>query len=135
MRQQNEEKQQLKEKVKKIRKKRKELLSELNPILHLSLSYEEYRCFEYLKSFSITLKKSEVYIQVPIEENEENLVIEITPTKIEDKNFFTKNLDCFMKKWECTKLKFRLCTRKLKSFLKLSKTWKFIYLNICKLLF
>ena len=95
MRQQNEEKQQLKEKVKKIRKKRKELLSELNPILHLSLSYEEYRCFEYLKSFSITLKKSEVYIQVPIEEN---LVIEITPTKIEDKNFFTKNLDCFMKK-------------------------------------
>lgn len=95
MRQQNEEKQQLKEKVKKIRKKRKKLLSELNPILHLSLSYEEYRCFEYLKSFSITLKKSEVYIQVPIEEN---LVIEITPTKIEDKNFFTKNLDCFMKK-------------------------------------
>ena len=95
MRQQNEEKQQLKEKVKKIRKKRKKLLSELNPILHLSLRYEEYRCFEYLKSFSITLKKSEVYIQVPIEEN---LVIEITPTKIEDKNFFTKNLDCFMKK-------------------------------------
>ena len=95
MRQQNEEKQQLKEKVKKIRKKRKKLLSELNPILHLSLSYEEYRCFEYLKSFSITLKKSEVYIQVPIEEN---LVIDITPTKIEDKNFFTKNLDCFMKK-------------------------------------
>ena len=95
MRRQNEEKQQLKEKVKKIRKKRKELLSELNPILHLSLNYEEYRCFEYLKSFSITLKKSEVYIQVPIEEN---LVIEITPTKIEDKNFFTKNLDCFMKK-------------------------------------
>lgn len=95
MRQQNEEKQQLKEKVKKIRKKRKKLLSELNPILHLSLSYEEYRCFEYLKSFSINLKKSEVYIQVPIEEN---LVIEITPTKIEDKNFFTKNLDCFMKK-------------------------------------
>ena len=53
MRQQNEEKQQLKEKVKKIRKKRKKLLSELNPILHLSLSYEEYRCFEYLKSFSV----------------------------------------------------------------------------------
>lgn len=115
MRQQNEEKQQLKEKVKKIRKKRKELLSELNPILHLSLSYEEYRCFEYLKSFSITLKKSEVYIQVPIEEN---LVIEITPTKIEDKNFFTKNLDCFMKKMGMYQTEISPLHKEIEEFLK-----------------
>ena len=118
MRQQNEDKQQLKEKVKKIRKKRKELLSELNPILHLSLSYEEYRCFEYLKSFSITLKKSEVYIQVPIEENEENLVIEITPTKIEDKNFFTKNLDCFMKKMGMYQTEISPLHKEIEEFLK-----------------
>lgn len=115
MRQQNEEKQQLKEKVKKIRKKRKELLSELNTILHLSLSYEEYRCFEYLKSFSITLKKSEVYIQVPIEEN---LVIEITPTKIEDKNFFTKNLDCFMKKMGMYQTEISPLHKEIEEFLK-----------------
>lgn len=115
MRQQNEEKQQLKEKVKKIRKKRKELLSELNPILHLSLNYEEYRCFEYLKSFSITLKKSEVYIQVPIEEN---LVIEITPTKIEDKNFFTKNLDCFMKKMGMYQTEISPLHKEIEEFLK-----------------
>lgn len=115
MRRQNEEKQQLKEKVKKIRKKRKELLSELNPILHLSLSYEEYRCFEYLKSFSITLKKSEVYIQVPIEEN---LVIEITPTKIEDKNFFTKNLDCFMKKMGMYQTEISPLHKEIEEFLK-----------------
>ena len=115
MRQQNEEKQQLKEKVKKIRKKRKKLLSELNPILHLSLSYEEYRCFEYLKSFSITLKKSEVYIQVPIEEN---LVIEITPTKIEDKNFFTKNLDCFMKKMGMYQTEISPLHKEIEEFLK-----------------
>ena len=115
MRQQNEEKQQLKEKVKKIRKKRKKLLSELNPILHLSLSYEEYRCFEYLKSFSITLKKSEVYIQLPIEEN---LVIEITPTKIEDKNFFTKNLDCFMKKMGMYQTEISPLHKEIEEFLK-----------------
>lgn len=115
MRKQNEEKQQLKEKVKKIRKKRKKLLSELNPILHLSLSYEEYRCFEYLKSFSITLKKSEVYIQVPIEEN---LVIEITPTKIEDKNFFTKNLDCFMKKMGMYQTEISPLHKEIEEFLK-----------------
>lgn len=115
MRRQNEEKQQLKEKVKKIRKKRKELLSELNPILHLSLNYEEYRCFEYLKSFSITLKKSEVYIQVPIEEN---LVIEITPTKIEDKNFFTKNLDCFMKKMGMYQTEILPLHKEIEEFLK-----------------
>ena len=115
MRRQNEEKQQLKEKVKKIRKKRKELLSELNPILHLSLSYEEYRCFEYLKSFSITLKKSEVYIQVPIEEN---LVIEITPTKIGDKNFFTKNLDCFMKKMGMYQTEISPLHKEIEEFLK-----------------
>ena len=115
MRRQNEEKQQLKEKVKKIRKKRKELLSELNPILHLSLSYEEYRCFEYLKSFSITLKKSEVYIKVPIEEN---LVIEITPTKIEDKNFFTKNLDCFMKKMGMYQTEISPLHKEIEEFLK-----------------
>lgn len=115
MRRQNEEKQQLKEKVKKIRKKRKELLSELNPILHLSLNYEEYRCFEYLKSFSITFKKSEVYIQVPIEEN---LVIEITPTKIEDKNFFTKNLDCFMKKMGMYQTEISPLHKEIEEFLK-----------------
>lgn len=115
MRRQNEEKQQLKEKVKKIRKKRKELLSELNPILHLSLNYKEYRCFEYLKSFSITLKKSEVYIQVPIEEN---LVIEITPTKIEDKNFFTKNLDCFMKKMGMYQTEISPLHKEIEEFLK-----------------
>ena len=115
MRRQNEEKQQLKEKVKKILKKRKELLSELNPILHLSLNYEEYRCFEYLKSFSITFKKSEVYIQVPIEEN---LVIEITPTKIEDKNFFTKNLDCFMKKMGMYQTEISPLHKEIEEFLK-----------------
>lgn len=123
MKRQDERKQQLKEKVKKIRKAKKDLLSKLNPILNPCSSYEEYRCYKYLKSFSITFKKSEVYIEVPVEGDR---VIKLIPTKVieklesveEYKVFLTENLDHFMKKMGMYQTKISPLHKEIEEFLK-----------------